>query len=599
MIFLRRTYTGIKMKKQFMLRTKKADFAGLAQQLGVDPLTVRLMVNRDIPEEDMEKYLHPSIEDFGNPHRLRDIDKAAELLQQAVKNHKKIRVIGDYDIDGIMSTYILVAAIRQVGGNCDFDIPHRVRDGYGLNKRLVQDAEAAGVELIITCDNGIAAADAIRAGKEAGLTMIVTDHHIVPYREENGLQTELLPPADAIVNPHREGDQYPFKKICGAVVAWKTAIVLYELFGLDEDEKNRFMENAAFATIGDVMPLQEENRSIVRLGISKLKSTQNLGMKALMRAADVDAESITSFTIGFVLGPMFNASGRLKDARLGVDLLLSKDPDEAEQIANELYQLNVDRKEQTEQGTEKALEMSENYSDDKVLVLFLPDVNESVAGIIAGRVRENTGKPSIVLVQGEKYVKGSGRSIPAYSMYQELHKCENLLQKYGGHPMAAGMSLNPEDVDKLRTSLNANTTLTDDDLVEKVYLDCDMPISYLSEKLIHEIENLEPFGNENDKPLFAERNVPVRRIREIGKEGQFLKFELKIPGSNSSMDGLMFRNCEAFKSEFMAKFSEGLYRELLMGRPGRDVNLTITYYPSLNVFRGETSVQVMIQDVIF
>ena len=587
------------MKKQFMIRTKKADFNSLAEKLGVDPLTVRLMVNRDIPEEDMEKYLHPSAEDFGDPHKLMDVDRAASLLQNAIKNNSKIRVIGDYDIDGIMSTYILVSAIRRVGGDCDFDIPHRVRDGYGLNKRLVTDARDAGIDLIITCDNGIAASDAVSAGKDMGMTMIVTDHHIVPYREENEEKHEVLPPADAIVNPHRNGDQYQFKKICGAVVAWKTVSVLYELFGLKKDAEEEFLENAAFATIGDVMPLQGENRSIVRLGIARLKNTDNIGMIALMRAADIEPESITSFTIGFVLGPMFNASGRLKDAKLGVDLLLSDSQQEAEQIANELYQLNVDRKEQTEEGTKKALEMAEKYDSDKVLVLFLPEVNESVAGIIAGRVRENTGKPSIVLVQGEEYVKGSGRSITAYSMYQELHKCEELLQKYGGHPMAAGMSLNYEDVDRLREMLNRNCTLTDDDLTEKVYLDCDMPISYISQKLIYEIENLEPFGNENDKPLFAERNIPIRRIRQIGKDGQFLKFELKIPGSDRSMDGLMFRDCDSFREKFQEKYSEGLYRELLMGRPSSEVSLTISYYPSLNVFRGETSIQVMIQDVIF
>ena len=587
------------MKKQFMIRTKKADFNSLAERLGVDPLTVRLMVNRDIQEEDMEKYLHPSMDDFGDPHKLMDAERAASLLQNAVENHDKIRVIGDYDIDGIMSTYIMVSAIRRVGGNCDFDIPHRVRDGYGLNKRLVTDANEAGIDLIITCDNGIAALEAIRTGKDMGMTMIVTDHHIVPYCEENGEKQEVLPPADAIVNPHRDGDQYLFKRICGAVVAWKTVAILYELFGLEKEAEEEFLENAAFATIGDVMPLLGENRSIVKLGIARLRSTDNIGMMALMRAADIEPESITSFTIGFVLGPMFNASGRLKDAKLGVNLLLSEDQNEAEQIANELYQLNVDRKEQTVDGTEKALKLAEEYDSDRVLVLFLQEVNESVAGIIAGRVRENTGKPSIVLVQGEECVKGSGRSIPAYSMYHELHKCEDLLQKYGGHPMAAGMSLHNEDVDSLREMLNRNCTLTEEDLTEKVYLDCDMPISYISQKLIHEIENLEPFGNENDKPLFAERNIPIRRIKQIGKEGQFLKFELKISGSDRSMDGLMFRDCDVFKEKFQEKYSEGLYRELLMGRPSRDVCITISYYPSLNVFRGETSIQVMIQDVIF
>lgn len=587
------------MKKQFMIRTKKADFNSLAERLGVDPLTVRLMVNRDIHEEDMEKYLHPSTDDFGDPHKLMDAERAALLLKNAVENHKKIRVIGDYDIDGIMSTYIMVSAIRRVGGNCDFDIPHRVRDGYGLNKRLVTDANEARIDLIITCDNGIAALDAIRTGKDMGMTMIVTDHHIVPYCEENGEKQEVLPPADGIVNPHRDGDQYLFKRICGAVVAWKTVAILYELFGLEKAAEEEFLENAAFATIGDVMPLLGENRSIVKLGIARLRNTDNIGMMALMRAADIEPESITSFTIGFVLGPMFNASGRLKDAKLGVDLLLSEDQNEAEQMANELYQLNVDRKEQTVDGTEKALKLAEEYDSDRVLVLFLQEVNESVAGIIAGRVRESTGKPSIVLVQGEECVKGSGRSIPAYSMYHELHKCEDLLQKYGGHPMAAGMSLNYEDVDSLREMLNRNCTLTEEDLTEKVYLDCDMPISYISQKLIHEIENLEPFGNENDKPLFAEKNIPIRRIRQIGKDGQFLKFELKISGSDRSMDGLMFRDCDVFKEKFQEKYSEGLYRELLMGRPSRDVCITISYYPSLNVFRGETSIQVMIQDVIF
>lgn len=593
------------MRKKYLVKQIGADFNRIASELKVDPLTVRLMVNRGVKEEDMQTYLHPSEEDLNDPTELYNIREAASEIAGYIRNQKKIRIIGDYDIDGIMSTYILVSCLRNLGADVDYRIPHRVRDGYGLNERLVEEAKEEGREAIITCDNGIAAFDAVKRAREIGLDIVVTDHHIVPFEEVDGEKREILPPANFVVNPHLAEDTSSFKEICGAVVAWKVCFVVYDEMGVDDSFVWKRLENAGFATVGDVMPLVLENRSLVKLTLNRLRDTENLGMRTLIRVAGIDRDKLSAFSIGFVLGPMMNASGRLSDATLGVELLLTEDEAEAERLATKLFELNQARKDQTEQGTAKALEAAAEYEDDKVLVIYLPEVNESVAGIVAGRVRENTGKPSIVLVRAAKaddsavdrvLVKGSGRSIEAFSMYEELHKCSDLMVKFGGHPMAAGLSLYEDDVDELRRRLNENTTLTDEDLVEKVYLDAQMPLSYLNQKLVEEIDRLDPFGNQNEKPVFGASKIPVVSAREIGKEGQYLKFTLRTE-NGGTIDALMFRGCEDFKDRFFEEYGEETYREML-SRRGSDVKLTFTFYPSLNTFRDETKVQVMISDII-
>ena len=586
------------MKKKYAVKQIGADFNRIAKELDVDPLIVRLLVNRGVEECDMKRYLNPSEEDFNSPYQLRDVEEASERISSYIIENKKIRIIGDYDIDGIMSTYILVSCLRNLGGDVDFAIPHRVKDGYGLNVRLVDDAKKDGREVIITCDNGIAAIDAVAHAKEIGLDIIVTDHHIVPFKETESGHEEVLPPADFIVNPHREGDKSVFKEICGAVVAWKVCFVVYDKMGVDSSFVMDRLENAGFATVGDVMPLVKENRSIVKLAINRLKNTENLGMRTLIKVAGLDRDKLSAFSIGFVLGPMMNASGRLSDATYAVNLLLCEEERKAEELSQMLFDLNQDRKDQTEEGTRLALEKAEEYQDDKVLVIYIPEANESVAGIIAGRVRENTGKPSIVLVKGKECVKGSGRSIEKYSMYEELHKCEELLLKYGGHPMAAGLSLEEENVDKLRTMLNDNSTLSEEDLVEKIYLDAQMPLSYVNQRLVEQIDLLEPYGNQNEKPVFGASNIPVVSAREIGKEGQYLKFVLRLENGRT-IDALLFNGCSDVKNNLIEKYGESGYRAMLRGNVGTGITLTFTFYPSLNTFRDNTSVQVMISDVIF
>lgn len=585
------------MKKKYAVRQIGADYQRLSQELGVDPITVRLMVNRGIEECDMKDYLNPSREMLQDPYLLRDAKESANLIENLIKEGKKIRVIGDYDIDGIMSTYILVSCLRNLGADVDYSIPHRVRDGYGLNVKLVDETIEASRDVIITCDNGIAAYDAIEHAKNAGLTVIVTDHHIVPFKESDGKKQEVLPPADFIVNPHREGDEYPFKEICGAVVAWKLMMVLYNEMGADSEFVWDRLENAGFATVGDVMPLIKENRALVKMTLLALRKTKNIGMQELMEASSTNPDNLSSFSIGFVLGPMMNASGRLSDACLGVELLLSEDRNKAKDLAERLYHLNQERKHQTEIGTEAAIEKAKEYEDDKVLVIFLPDVNESVAGIIAGRVREATGKPSFVLVRGAESAKGSGRSIEAFSMYEEMHKCEHLLLKYGGHPMAAGLSLEEENIDEFRRLLNENTTLTKEDLVEKVYLDAQMNLSYITEKLVHEINRLEPYGNKNEKPIFGATNIPVVSVKQIGSEGQYLRFVLRLE-NGGTITALSFRNCEEQKTTIIEKYGESAWEDLLKGRAGSDVRLTFTFFPNLNDYNGRVSVQIMIQDIL-
>ncbi len=584
------------MKKTWRVHPVDADYNALATRYGIEPLTARLIKNRNVPDDEIGTYLHPTRDDIHDPHVLKDGMLAAEIMMDAIHARQKIRIIGDYDIDGIMSTYILYSAITRVGGDVDYRVPHRIEDGYGLNPKLVEEANDAGIDLIITCDNGISAVDAVREAKELGMTVIITDHHAIPYDDAGN---EKLPIADAIVNPHLKDDPSTYKEICGACVAWKYMFLLYELAGLDVDLAWEFLPYAAFATVGDVMPLTGENRAIVKLGITALKLTQNVGLQALYKATSTPPERIDSYRIGFVLGPCLNASGRMSTAKLGVELLLEQDPSKAKEIAEELVQLNEERKDITQSGTDNAYIMAEEapYVDDNVLVLFLPEIPESIVGIVAGRVREHTAKPAIVLTVSEanhEVAKGSARSIPAYRMNEKLHEAESLLIGYGGHPMAAGLSLPVGDVDTLRIFLNEHSGLTEEDIVDELMIDADMPFTYLLQHtaLIDELKTIEPFGNENEKPVFADKQIKIRRLQKIGKESQFLKLSLE-DRYGGRVDAVYFRDSVTFLDDLKNKYGAKAVEDAFRGKEN-PMELAVSYYPDWNEYRGMVSVQVVV-----
>lgn len=569
---------------KWLMYSKRADFTAMGKKYQIDPVVARILVNRDLTEDAaITAFLHPSEKDLGDGKALKDMDVAVALLQKAIKEKKKIRIIGDYDIDGIQATYILHQGLLRLGAIVDYAIPDRIEDGYGVNIRLMEKCVADGIGLVITCDNGIAAADAIAYAKEAGIEVIVTDHHEVPYEMVEGKKVYHLPPADAVVDPKREDCMYPCKKLCGAVVAWKVIWVLYEAAGIASQEAMRFMENAAFATIGDVMELVEENRTIVALGIDRLRHTKNLGMQTLIARCDLAPEDISAYHVGFVLGPCLNASGRLDSATKALELLEAEDIESAAGLAETLRQLNEERKVMTEQGVAQAIAQIEQAADADapVLVIYLPQVHESVAGIIAGRIRERYERPTFILVNAAdgNGAKGSGRSVEGFSMYDEMCKCKELFSKFGGHPMAAGLSLPVENIDAFRTAINANTQMTKEEMQTVIHIDVPMPFSYIREDLISQLEILEPFGNGNPKPIFAQKNVRIMRKIPIGKQKQFLRMDLQ--GEDGfCMEGLYFGDVDAF---------EEIEREKGC--------VTITYYPQLNDFRGRRSLQIVISNV--
>ena len=566
---------------KWVVSAKRADFKAIAEKYGIDQVTARLLRNRDvITDEEIQLYLNGKLTDLPSPHLLKDADQAAGILEQKIREGKKIRILGDYDIDGVSATYILLKSLKSAGADCDHYIPDRIADGYGIHDHLIDRAIADGIDTIVTCDNGIAAYNEIARAKEAGITVIVTDHHEVPYDETDGERTYRIPPADAVIDPKQEDCPYPSGNICGAVVAFKLMQVLYEKKGLPLKTLDELVEIEAIATVGDVMDLQGENRIIVREGLKRLEKTKNKGLKALIRACGLEDGPVTAYHIGFVLGPCINASGRLDTAARSLALLCAGDQQEAEKLAGDLYDLNQSRKAMTEEGTLAADAMIEEqgYAEDRVLVLYLPDCHESLAGIIAGRIREKYYRPVFILTKGEKGVKGSGRSIEAYSMYDELTKCADLLTQFGGHPMAAGLSMEEENIDAFRERLNRNCTLTEEDLTPKTIIDVAVPFNYLSKKLIREIELLEPFGKGNTKPVFARKSVKVVNPRIVGKNRNVVKMKLEEE-NGFAMDAVLFGDCEAF-----------------MDRVGRRENVAVTYYPGINSFRGNESIQVTVTD---
>lgn len=572
------------MKEKWVVSAKKADFQAIGQHFGIDPVLARIMRNRGLTDlQEMDLYLHGTRADLNDPHLLKDADLAAEILREKIKEKKRIRIIGDYDIDGIQSTYILYCALRRLGADADFVIPDRILDGYGLNEHLVTRASQDGIDTILTCDNGISAIDQIHLAKSLGMTVVVTDHHEVPFTEVDGVRREKVCEADAVVNPKQQACHYPFKKLCGAAVAFKLVQVLYEVFGLEVSEADCFIENAGFATVGDVMDLQGENRILVKLGLEMLNRTTNIGMKALILQNKLTMGAIKSHDIGFRIGPCLNASGRLDTARLSLKLLLCESETEAAVLAEEIVELNESRKLLTMHAVEQAKEIAqqEEYVNDRVLVIFLPDCHESLAGIVAGRIREAYYRPTLVVTRSEHGAKGSGRSIESYSMYEELCKCEEYLTQFGGHPMAAGFSLKEADIDAFRRKLNEVCTLTEEELRPKVVIDVPMPISYITERLVNQLGCLEPFGKGNEKPVFADRNLVIERLRICGKEGRV--FQMKVRNAAGvSMDAVYFGDVEDLLLPLTEKYGKVVAQDTLAGRCVHEAALHFTYYPEMD-----------------
>ena len=572
------------MKEKWVVSAKKADFQAIGQHFGIDPVLARIMRNRGLTDlQEMNLYLHGTRTDLNDPHLLKDADLAAQILREKIKEKKRIRIIGDYDIDGIQSTYILYCALRRLGADADFVIPDRILDGYGLNEHLVTRASQDGIDTILTCDNGISAIDQIHLAKSLGMTVVVTDHHEVPFTEVDGVRREKMCEADAVVNPKQQACHYPFKKLCGAAVAFKLVQVLFDVFGLEVSEADCFIENAGFATVGDVMDLQGENRILVKLGLEMLNRTTNIGMKALILQNKLTMGAIKSHDIGFRIGPCLNASGRLDTARLSLKLLLCESETEAAVLAEEIVELNESRKLLTMHAVEQAKEIAqqEEYVNDRVLVIFLPDCHESLAGIVAGRIREAYYRPTLVVTRSEHGAKGSGRSIESYSMYEELCKCEEYLTQFGGHPMAAGFSLKEADIDAFRRKLNEVCTLTEEELRPKVVIDVPMPISYITERLVNQLGCLEPFGKGNEKPVFADRNLVIERLRICGKEGRV--FQMKVRNAAGvSMDAVYFGDVEDLLLPLTEKYGKVVAQDTLAGRCVHEAALHFTYYPEMD-----------------
>lgn len=576
----------------WFIAAKKADFEKIAETFDISPVLARLIRNRDVcGEEEIRKYLYGGIEDLYAPELLKGIDQAVSVINSAIKEKRKIRVIGDYDIDGVCATYILVRSFRSLGADADMAIPHRIKDGYGLNDHLIEQAAANQVELIVTCDNGIAAADQIELAHQLGMQVVVTDHHEVPFTENGpgGERVYHLPPAEAVVDPKQPGETYPFSGICGAVVAWKLAGAL----GIDRKLLADLLEPAAFATIGDVMELKDENRIIVKEGLRRIRCTSHPGLRALIEVNKLDMRKIEAYHIGFALGPCVNASGRLESAELSLKLWLEEDYGKAVPMAAELKNLNDSRKEMTEAGVRQAEKLLEREGMDKVLILYLPDCHESLAGIIAGRIRERYHRPTIVLTDAEEGVKGSGRSIEGYDMFAELSACKELFTKFGGHKMAAGLSLVKENVTKLRQRLNENCILTEDDFVPKVHIDIALPLSYVSEGFIQELDLLEPFGTGNPKPIFAQKNILLRSGRIFGKNRNVMKF-VALDQEKIEHTLVYFGDVEGLETFLSEKYGEDAGR--LFSGGGASLPLTITYYPSLNEYRGRREIEFVITD---
>lgn len=568
------------MNSKWMVYAKKADFKQIASEYGIDQVLARIIRNRDIcGSKDIDMYLNGNLNDIHNPHSMKDADKFVDIITKKIEEHKPVRIIGDYDIDGICSIYILFCGLKAAGADVDYVVPHRINDGYGINEHLIDSAINEGIDTIVTCDNGIAAYNQVRYAKDNGITMIVTDHHDVPFEIKDDKKVYNVPPADAVINPKQADCDYPFKLLCGAGVAYKLISLLYDRLGLDKKELEDYIEFMAIATVGDIVDLIDENRIVVKYGLKHIVHTKNTGLRALIEECQLDINNISSYHIGFVIGPCLNASGRLDTARQAIELMLCKDNEKAHNMAKELIALNNERKSMTEQETQKAIELVENTGllKDRVLVIYLKDCHESIAGIIAGRIKERYYRPTFVITNAEDGAKGSGRSIEGYNMYEEINKCKNVLTKYGGHPMAAGLSLAISDIDIFRKMLNDNAILTDEDLIPKMWIDVPMPVSYANIRLVNQLKLLEPFGKGNEKPVFADRNLYVKTASVIGKNKNVLRCQLETE------DGT-----------YVPAVQFGINNIDDIPRAG--MRISIIYYPDINTFNGIMSLQIIIKE---
>ena len=571
--------------EQWYLYKKKADFTRIGEKFQIDPVIARLIRNRDVTgDEEIHKYLYGNLSDISDPFLMKGVREGVNIIKEKIRDGKTIRIISDYDVDGVVSNYILWKAIHDLGGKIDFQIPDRMKDGYGINENIIEKAVEDQIDTILTCDNGIAAFDAVAYGKEHGLTMIITDHHDVPFAmNEDGSKKEILPPADVVINPKQKECHYPYSLLCGAGVAFQFVRALYQDMGEDKDRLEELLSMLAIATVCDVVDLTGENRIFVKEGLKRIKETKNVGLRALLEVHDLMEKQIQSYALGFIIGPCINASGRLESAEKALNLFLEEDEQKALQTAKELKELNDLRKSMTENGVKMALDQAFEYEakGDKVLVLYLPDCHESIAGIIAVRIKDRLNHPVFVLTDAKDGIKGSGRSIEGYSMFEEMMKVKEVFTKFGGHPMAAGCSLEKKDLEIFRKKINENCTLDQKDFAKKVQIDIDMPVDYITMDLIQQLSVLEPFGKENKKPLFAHRKLRIERVNVFGKNKNVIKLALKS-SQGTRIDGMIFED----ETEFREKMGTSKY-------------ITCTYYPVINEYQGYKSLQINIQNYFF
>lgn len=584
--------------EKWLLRNKKVDLKAMSEKYKISQLLCKLMVNRDIIDENIiNSYINPVYKYLHSPKTMKDVVIAVDIIKRKIQENKKIRIIGDYDVDGIISVFILYTALKKCGANVDYEIPDRIKDGYGINENIVKVAYDEGVDTIITCDNGISAIDQIQYAKDLGLTVIVTDHHDVPFIEEDGVRTFLSSQADAIINPKQIECEYKFKSICGAGVAFKLMEALYEEIGMDKEECYKLIEFIAIATVCDVVDLIDENRIFVKNGLEMLNNSKNIGINALKKACGLEDKEITAYHLGFVIGPCLNASGRLDSAKKGLELLLMEDDEEAKNLAQEIVDLNDARKNMTKEGVDRAINIidSTDINNDNILVVYIPDIHESLAGIVAGRVKEKYNKPTIILTKSEEGVKGSARSIEEYNMFEGLLACKELLDKFGGHPMAAGLSLQEDKVDELRIALNNKCELTDEDLTRKIMIDSSLPLEYLNLHLIEELNVLEPFGKGNSKPVFGVRDAKITKAMLLGKDKNVLKLKL-LTNNNITIDAMIFNDLENFESKIIEKYGN---EELdnLYNKSNNNIPMDFTFYPSINEWNGNKSIQIVVNGI--
>lgn len=585
------------MEKWF-IKNRAGDLKNISKTHNISSFLSKLLINRGITKDNIiNSYLNPSLDKLYKPNLMKDLEKGNMIIKGNIEKKEKIRIVGDFDVDGVMSVYILYKGIEKLGGLVDYVIPDRVSDGYGINENIVKSAKKDGINTIITCDNGIAAIEAISLAKDIGLTVIVTDHHDMPFFiNELGQKEYIHTAADAVVDPKQYDCKYPFKMLCGAGIAFKFIQGLFSKYNILDDESYFLLEYTAIATVCDIVDLLDENRIIVKEGLKFLNNTKNIGLRALMKETGIENKEISTYHLGFVIGPCINASGRLDSATKAIKLLLIEDEQIAVSIAKELKNLNDERKELTAKGSDKidSIINEENLLRDKVLVAYEEDIHESVAGIVAGRIKDKYNKPTIVLTQGKDSVKGSARSIKEYNMFEELTKCKDLLLRFGGHTMAAGLSLKEDNIEILRKALNKNTKLTEDDLIAKKYIDMALSLDYISYKLIEELKVLEPFGKENNKPLFGDRNLNIKKGFILGKNKNVLKFIVQNK-NNRSIEAMYFGDISEFEDSIIEHHGEKGLEEIYNGVKN-NIFIDVLYYPSVNEYMGNTTLQIIIQN---